>query len=52
MVGKLLESENPDLGYDAAKGNIWIHNNTVLFNRDCVLFYALNPKNVCINCDK
>lgn len=29
VVGKLLESENPDLGYDAAKGKLrleyWIY---------------------------
>lgn len=26
VVGKLLEQDNPDLGYDAAKGNRCFHN--------------------------
>lgn len=30
VVGKLLEQDNPDLGYDAAKGNRCFHNDQIL----------------------
>lgn len=34
VVGKLLESDNPDLGYDAAKGMVIF----LYFSRDTAIF--------------
>lgn len=54
VVGKLLEQDDPDLGYDAAKGNRYFHNdqNTggnqylLLLNRLIFLFILL-PRGIC-----